>query len=630
LLGTSIGNYTVTALIGQGGMGAVYLAEHAMLGRRAAVKVLLPELSTNHEIVARFFNEARALTALRHPSIVEILDFGYLPDTSAYIIMEYLEGESLAARCHRLQKLEPRRALTLTRQIAGALLAAHERSIVHRDLKPDNIFLVPDPEIPGGERIKVLDFGIAKLATPGDHSRTQTGSVLGTPTYMSPEQCRGAGSVDSRADFYALGCVLYETLCGRPPFISAGIGDLIAHHLYFAPPTPRSLDPTIPETVEQLVLALLQKDPAARPQTARDLIEAIDRVLGGGSYAGPAAVPGAHDAPTLMVEIAASIPVPVARSGPTPVAGSGGVPLVPLVGGASPTPAGSPPGPASANTAMTTMPLPASRTPAPPDSRTRSATPALGASGTRHPQLPTPTPTTTLSGAAGMTSRSLPQLPARKRWVIPLVAGSLITVGAAVTVLVGMGGHDDRIVTPAGPPVAAPESPPAPSPTTPSSTKPPTTPSSTTPPTTPSSTAEPSADPSPAHGAEPGTRPAEPAPAEPAPAPASSPPAEPPPAPAPPPVRAVDKIALTVDSAPAGASVLVGGKPVGTTPFRESIEPIAGARVYTLEKSGYEPATVTLATDRAGSQRIALKKKRVRPGRGSADSVGDKGVNPFD
>src|SRR5207237_90204 len=141
------------------GMGAVYLAEHSMLGRRAAIKVLLPELSHHREIVARFFNEARALTAIRHPRIVEIFDFGYLPDASAYIVMEYLDGESLGTRCRRLRQLDPRRALTLVRQIAGALAAAHENSIVHRDLKPDNIFLVPDPEVPGGERIKVLDFG---------------------------------------------------------------------------------------------------------------------------------------------------------------------------------------------------------------------------------------------------------------------------------------------------------------------------------------------------------------------------------------------------------------------------------------------------------------------------------------
>ena len=311
MLGTSIGNYKVTARIGEGGMGTVYLAEHTLLGRRAAVKVLLPQLSNHRDTVARFFNEARAATAIRHPSIVEIFDFGYLPSGSGYLVMEFLDGETLAARRARLGRFEPMRALALVRQIAGALAAAHDRGIVHRDLKPDNLFVVADPEVPGGERIKVLDFGIAKLVgNPVDASRTQTGMVLGTPTYIAPEQCRGSGDVDARADLYALGCVCYELVCGHPPFVVDGAGELIAHHLYFEPQSPRSLQPAIPEAVDKLILWLLRKQPSARPQSARELVEAIDRL--GAAAAAVVSLPGAPAA-------APSRPTPVpAPRAPTP------------------------------------------------------------------------------------------------------------------------------------------------------------------------------------------------------------------------------------------------------------------------------------------------------------------------
>src|SRR5262249_32548818 len=154
------GNYQLESVIGEGGMGVVYLARHATLGRPAAVKVLHPELSTNQSIVTRFFNEARAASAVRDPGIVEVFDFG-LEDRSAYIVMEYLEGESLGARMQRGRSAIGA-TLTIVRAIARALQAAHEQGIVHRDLKPDNVFLVPDPELPTGERVKLLDFGIAK------------------------------------------------------------------------------------------------------------------------------------------------------------------------------------------------------------------------------------------------------------------------------------------------------------------------------------------------------------------------------------------------------------------------------------------------------------------------------------
>jgi serine/threonine protein kinase len=279
--GARFGNYEVISQLGAGGMGTVYVARHTLLGRSAAVKVLRPELSQNREMVNRFFNEARAATSIQHPGIIEIFDFGYDDANCAYIIMELLQGESLGHRLHREGRISLSRALTMVRQIAGALQAAHEQQILHRDLKPDNVFLVLDPEIPGGERIKLLDFGIAKLlAEPSGEggSNTVTGVLIGTPTYMSPEQCRGSGTarLDGRSDLYALGCIFYELLSGRPPFVTDGVGDLMAHHMYFPPPPLSTLLPAIPASVESLVLRLLSKDPQERPPSAAVLVAELD------------------------------------------------------------------------------------------------------------------------------------------------------------------------------------------------------------------------------------------------------------------------------------------------------------------------------------------------------------------
>jgi len=276
--GVAIGQYRVTGTIGRGGMGAVYAAQHALLGRSAAIKVLLPELSQKQDVVMRFFNEARAATAIRHPGIVEIYDFGWTDDGAAFIVMEHLEGETLGRRAARTRFHWPA-ALAIARQIAGALSAAHAKGIVHRDLKPDNVFLVPDPEVPGGERIKLLDFGIAKLA--GDSSNTvsvtRTGAVLGTPTYMAPEQCRGV-AIDHRADLYALGCVIYELCCGRPPFLGEGTGDVLAAHIHVPVPAMAGAVSEIPPVVERLVRRLLAKLPGDRVQNADEVIRAIDAV----------------------------------------------------------------------------------------------------------------------------------------------------------------------------------------------------------------------------------------------------------------------------------------------------------------------------------------------------------------
>jgi eukaryotic-like serine/threonine-protein kinase len=300
MLGQAVGSYRITGRIGEGGMGAVYLAEHSLLGRTAAIKVLHPELSHQPDIVERFFNEARSASAIRHPGIVEIFDFGYAKDDSAYIVMEHLAGESLRERLDASITLDPERAASIGRQIASALQAAHDQSIIHRDLKPDNIFLVPDQEVFGGERAKILDFGIAKLAAgKGNSFRTQTGQLFGTPAYMAPEQCRGAGRVDHRADLYAVGCILYEMVCGRPPFIGEGGGEVLAAQIYEEPPTVRELAPHIPEALEAVIMRLLEKDPDARHASANELARALRQLssLAGQVQAEPTPTPAPITAP---------------------------------------------------------------------------------------------------------------------------------------------------------------------------------------------------------------------------------------------------------------------------------------------------------------------------------------------
>jgi len=272
VLGETVGSYRIISKLRDGGMGTVYRAEHTLIGKLAAVKVLHPELSSNHDIVNRFFNEAKTTTSIKHPGIVEVFDFGYMASGHAFLVMEFLDGMSLADRCDTGDRLGEGEAAMLLRGVCSALSAAHAKGIVHRDLKPDNIFLVPDPDSATGVRAKVLDFGIAKLTDVGlAGSTTKTGAVMGTPTYMSPEQCRGAGEVDHRADLYSLGCIFHELVTGRPPFVAVGAGELIGAHLYVAPERPSAYLPTISEGSEKLIMALLSKDPAHRPQTAKEL-----------------------------------------------------------------------------------------------------------------------------------------------------------------------------------------------------------------------------------------------------------------------------------------------------------------------------------------------------------------------
>ncbi len=251
-----------------------------MLGRDAALKVLHPSYSARPEIVTRFFNEARAASMIADPGIVQIFDFGYHTDGSAFIVMELLDGEPLDSRLRRLGRFSPADALLILRQVATSLGAAHACGIVHRDLKPENMFLVRDPEVAGGERAKLLDFGIAKLSNDLEAGvKTQTSAMMGTPTYMSPEQCRGAGAVDQRSDVYALGCVLYTLIVGEPPFIADGVGEIIAMHLREPAPRAATKAPWIALDLDAVIARCLEKDPAIRYSSGAELATVFGDLL---------------------------------------------------------------------------------------------------------------------------------------------------------------------------------------------------------------------------------------------------------------------------------------------------------------------------------------------------------------
>jgi len=266
MIGEQFGNYRAISLLGEGGMGAVYLAEHPAIGRRVAVKVLHRNYVRDENLLGRFLNEARAANAIRHPNIIEILDSGTIADGTPFLVMELLEGESLGARLRRVGPLPIAQAVEFAYQTASALGAAHKKGIVHRDLKPDNLYIVPDPHEPERERIKVLDFGIAKLqqGNTGDSVKTRTGTLMGTPIYMSPEQCRGTKAIDHRSDIYSLGVILFEMLTGQPPFVSEGFGELVNMHLNVAAPAPSTRNPNVPAALDALVLKMLEKNPDQR------------------------------------------------------------------------------------------------------------------------------------------------------------------------------------------------------------------------------------------------------------------------------------------------------------------------------------------------------------------------------
>ncbi len=272
MIGAVLGNYRVVRQLGAGAMGSVYLAEHALMGRKAAVKTIHPELASDPENIARFLTEARSVNDIRHPNIVEVTDFGQNEDRY-YLIMELLEGETLADRLDRVGVLPPGTACHIGAQVAAALGSAHEHGFVHRDLKPQNIFLTAHPDYP--DYVKVLDFGITKLIGKSQSGRTQVGTILGTPHYMSPEQCMSDPSVDPRSDIYALGVVLYEMVTGTVPFSAETFAGLIMAHVSETPLPPAELNPDVPKALGVLIMRALEKAPEARWPTMRALRDGL-------------------------------------------------------------------------------------------------------------------------------------------------------------------------------------------------------------------------------------------------------------------------------------------------------------------------------------------------------------------
>jgi HD-like signal output (HDOD) protein len=275
MIGQTVGSYVITSLLGEGGMGKVYLARHQLIGRKAALKILNPEIAADGEAVSRFFNEARLVNDIRHPNIVEITDFGQFSGFYC-IVMELLEGETLAARLSRTRTLDEPTAMRIFRQVTSALGAAHDQGMVHRDVKPENIFLRNHPDYP--DFVKVLDFGIAKLlgssTVVGHH--TKTGTVIGTPAYMSPEQCLGDASLDLRSDIYSLGVVLYEALTGRQPFVGDTLGRLIVCHVSETPQAPSALNGRVSAGMSAVAMRALAKLPKDRFASMKEMREALE------------------------------------------------------------------------------------------------------------------------------------------------------------------------------------------------------------------------------------------------------------------------------------------------------------------------------------------------------------------
>ena len=277
MVGTVIGRYRLLELLGRGGMSVVYLAEHTLLGKRVAIKLLHDEYSRDPRVVSRFIDEARAAARVHHPGIVDIHDCGCHDDGRAYLVMECLDGESLARRLHRDGPLPERLMVEVLRQAARALEATHAAGVIHRDLKPANLFLVSDAAQPWGVLVKVLDFGVCRLCEDAKRVRlTLSGTIVGTPTYMAPEQCRNAREADSRSDVYALGCIAFEMAAGRPPFTDKGLGNLMVAHATAAPPL-QVLEGVVSPHLCAVIARMLAKPPEARPQSMTAVVEALAR-----------------------------------------------------------------------------------------------------------------------------------------------------------------------------------------------------------------------------------------------------------------------------------------------------------------------------------------------------------------
>ena len=273
--GLEVGEYRIETVLGRGGFGTVYAAVQPVIGKRVAIKVLARKYAADPDIVSRFAAEARAVNQIRHRNIIDIFSFSQLPDGRHYYVMELLDGETLDSYLRTYGRMPLDKALPILRAIARALDAAHAKGIAHRDLKPENIFLAHDTD--GGTFPKLLDFGIAKLLAPEDdvRHRTGTGVPIGTPYYMSPEQCRGR-DVDHRTDIYSFGIVIYRLLTGAFPFEGDDYVELLYQQTNKEPSPPSSLRPELPPSVDSAIAWMMRKDREARPPTVLEGVNALD------------------------------------------------------------------------------------------------------------------------------------------------------------------------------------------------------------------------------------------------------------------------------------------------------------------------------------------------------------------
>jgi tRNA A-37 threonylcarbamoyl transferase component Bud32/tetratricopeptide (TPR) repeat protein len=265
MIGQTIKDFRLVQELGRGGMGEVWLAEQQIIKTKVAIKILGSELAADQQQVRRFFNEAIAVGQIKHAGIAKIFDVGFTDAGRAFLIMELLEGDTLSARMATTPPALPA-ALEIARQIASVVAATHNAGVIHRDLKPDNVFLVPDAELATGERVKILDFGIAKLGSARTSlTNAQGAASMGTPGYMAPEQWTDASGVDGKADVYALGCIMFELVCGRRPFAITTIAEAYRKHVHEQPPTVRSVVSDAPQIVDELIGRMLSKRPGERP-----------------------------------------------------------------------------------------------------------------------------------------------------------------------------------------------------------------------------------------------------------------------------------------------------------------------------------------------------------------------------
>jgi serine/threonine-protein kinase len=290
------GKYRIEEVIGEGGMGAVYAASHTVTGKRIALKWMLPELAADQGAVQRFIREAQAAGRIDHPNVVDVYDVGE-HDGSTFLVMEYLQGETLTVAFSR-GELEPQKLIRLLIPAMRGVAAAHQMGVIHRDLKPDNVFLCRNPE--GGYREpKVLDFGISKVSASDGQLNprlTRTGAVMGTPYYMSPEQIRGATEVDVRTDVYAFGVILYEALTGRVPFDANTYSALVLEIATGTPRRPRELRPDLPKGLEDVVLKAMARDADDRYPSVESLARALEPYADGATFADRGTPAGAQRA----------------------------------------------------------------------------------------------------------------------------------------------------------------------------------------------------------------------------------------------------------------------------------------------------------------------------------------------